>query len=170
MLWKQAPPIRLGQQANKRGQDQHDEIGRRNTIETEHDNERCLFWLCCWRTSRSWEGRLGCARKEQQEWSAKPWNCESLKNNLCHIHLIMMFKNIHLIMMFKMIFWSQPLCGGGACSSGPRDNAQDDDVLIQKKTSAVVIKDIWERARVTHIIQSIPDSIVHTWYLCSKWW
>ena len=103
MLWKQAPPIRLGQQANKRGQDQHDEIGRRNTIETEHDNERCLFWSCCWRTSRSWEGRLGCARKEQQEWSAKPWNCESLKNNLCHIHLIMMFKNIHLIMMFKML-------------------------------------------------------------------
>ena len=38
MLWKQAPPIRLGQQANKRGQDQHDEgfrhclLHRRNTI------------------------------------------------------------------------------------------------------------------------------------------
>ena len=173
MLWKQAPPIRLGQQANKRGQDQHDEgfrhclLHRRNTIMSV-----ACFDHVCWRTSRSWEGRLGCARKEQQEWSAKPWNCESLKNNLCHIHLIM---------MFKMIFWSQApvwrclLIGSSWQCSGWRcfDPEKNISSCYQR----------YLRARESDSYQSIPDSnctfYIHDTYAAIhipkytetyKWW
>ena len=159
MLWKQAPPIRLGQQANKRGQDQHDEGFRHCLL---HRQNTIMSVACFDRVVGEQAGpeREGLAVQGR-----------SNRNDRQNPETVSHWKTTFAT--FTWSWCSRTLLDHDvqdACSSGPRDNAQDDDVLIQKKTSAVVIKDIWERARVTHIIQSIPDSIVHTWYLCSKWW